>query len=248
MKKYLSLIIIVLICFIANSKSQSKSKTLTYKQFIKITEIMNIKNYVEDIFHLVNLYYRENLEYPQTIATLIQVEDNEMPCLFIRELFNLYQNSFSIHSTDTSCIIYCQNKVIYTETNFQNLKCYQCSETVDYKHLVRLYAIDNKLVNDTNLVNTLNNNLKLLYHKISQKNYTICRTNISNTNISIPLYILYQYDTINGLSIHKICSQNYLLSSNYYTQALASLAEEFCKKHNLSKIIFSALLLKENEE
>jgi hypothetical protein len=66
-------------------------------------------------------------------------------------------------------------------------------------------------------------------------------------NAKRPRVILYKYDKEKGFSIAKNCHDEYAKYYNDYMEELRKYVENFCAKHNLSKIIFSAYVMVKRE-
>lgn len=242
MKKYF-ICVIFLFLLIPNIFAQSNN--LSYKEMKKLDKKLNgsISFYLFSWF-LSN--YSNNLDFSTDIDIFFNFNDDQGQYVPIRIQRILQENkqAFQLKQTDSNCSIYYDGH--YLMELSPPLTCDAIS--IRMRDMVEMYDLNGNYIYNDTYIDSFRNELSNVYKLCKYRNFVRVPFTKDTTYSYFFIVIPYQYDTINGLSIHKICSQNYLLSSNYYTQALASLAEEFCKKHNLSKIIFSALLLKENEE
>ncbi|MDL2262669.1 hypothetical protein LJC11_04100 [Bacteroidales bacterium OttesenSCG-928-I21] len=111
--------------------------------------------------------------------------------------------------------------------------------------MVKIFNQEGTAIWDEDLIESFREKLIQINNKYIKEKYEIVFFPI-DTILYIaasnkPLMILYQYDSIKGLSIHKICSSKYEFLKHIYLEELADLADEYCRKYSLSKIIFTGM-------
>ncbi len=222
----------------------AQSNPLSYKEFKKLDKKLDgsISYYLFSYF-LSN--YSNNLDFSTDIDEFFNFNDDDgqfIP-LLIQQVLQANKQAFQIKQTDSNCYIYYDGHCIMGLS--PPLSC--DAITIRMRNMVKMYDLNGDCIYNEIYIDSFRNELSKVYKVCKCRNFVRVPFTKDTTYSYFSIVIPYQYDTTNGLTIHKICSQDYMFTTNYYTQLLYSLAEDFCKKYNLSKIIFTALLLKENE-
>jgi hypothetical protein len=128
-----------------------------------------------------------------------------------------------------------------------NFDCLDISNVSDRRNMVKLFDNNGFSIWNEEIVKSFREEIIQIYEKFKKDGYKTVFPKKDTFYVvasCLPLVIAYEYDKKHGLSIHKICSVVHKLSENLYTKEIAELAEKYCKKYDLSKIIFSARVYK----
>jgi len=246
-KIFLSLLFLLFLT--QDTNAQKESERLTYKQFIKLDKSWKgaLSSY---LFLWIDGDYSSNPEFTVDIDRIFDFNDDDwmyVP-LRVQKVFRNNKQSFQFELTDSSLTTYYDGELILYHPND-----FTCESLTDYssrRDMVRAYDEKGNSFWDEHLKESFQKRLSEIFIKYRKENYEVVlfpKNTIYLSASGLPLRIAYQYNKENGLSIHKLCSCKHELLQSPYTQDLAALADEYCEKYNLSKIIFAARVVKIRE-
>lgn len=247
--KKIYFILIIFLFLTQSADAQVDKKALSYKEFSKLDKSLK-GNVVWYLFLWVDGYYSGDLEFTTDINKLFDFKEDDAIYVPVKIQRILQENkqSFQLEQTDTSLTIYYDGHFIMYLSN--TLTCASMSERK--RDLVYLCDESENFIYDEGILELFQADVREIYKKFIQKGYTTVLFPVDTITYfaasNRPLIVAYQYDKEQGLSIHKICACKYELLQNSYTKNLAELAEKYCEKYNLSKIIFAARVLKSKED
>lgn len=234
---------------IGNVDAQSGKQLLSYKKMMKLDKSLK-GGICWGLFNWAQGYYSAYLEYPENIDEFFNFDDDDIS-LKIKSLLQNNKEAFSLKSTDSTLTIYYEKQLFFELSGF-SLNCFIISEVSDYRTMVNMFDNQGICFWKEEIVNSFREDIIQVYKKCANEKYYSVLFPKDTVYIAAserPLVIVYQYDKEQGLSIHKICACKHKLLQNSYTKDLAELAEKYCEKYNLSKIIFAARVLRnENDE
>ena len=248
MKKYL-LLTMILFSLMQGINGQTEKKTLSYKEIIKLNKSLKGSVFWY-LFIWVDGHYSVDLEFTTDVNIFFDFNRNEVMFIPIKIQQILHNNrqSFQLDRKDSSLTVYYDGQFIMYFEN--NLYCESISERL--RDMVRMYDEKDVAIWSEELEGLFREKIVQIYKKYNKEDYETVLFPIDTTYYvaasNRPLMIAYQYEKKQGLSIHKLCSCKHELLHSQYTQDLAALANEYCEKYNLSKIIFAARVLKNKDD
>lgn len=120
-----------------------------------------------------------------------------------------------------------------------------CNPSVEGPHnksMVRLFNAKGLFSQKDHLYRTFYKKRGVFYRKCVADGIKFKRYFSDEINKESSVVVIYTYDRCAGLSLIKDCRASQTLKQDDYTESLRKFADSFCRKHNLSKIIFSGLI------
>jgi hypothetical protein len=239
MKKiFFSLLIILFI--IQNIYAQTDHKPLTYEDILSLDDSThgNIAFY---LLTWTQAYYSAYFDLTTDIDKFFHYNAGDATT----SIFWDNKDSLRLERVDNGLIFYYNEKFLFI-VNVPIITCKQISCGSYNRIMVNSFDKEGNSVWLKRFEKSFQRKRVQIYKKCIKEGYkTLIFPNdtLYREASNRPLIIAYQYDIIQGLSIHKLCSCDYQLEQNLYTQELAALADKCCKKYKLSKIIFAARVM-----
>lgn len=240
----------LLFFLIQNINAQIWEKPLSYNEMVKLDKSLK-GSVIYYLFLWIDGYYSADLEFNTSIDELFDFskDDAMLVPVKIQQILQNNKQSFQLEKTDSTLTIYYDGQFIICLQN--SFTCESISERSSRRNMVRIYDEKGVSIWNEQLVKTFQEEIIEIYKKYREEEYeTVFFPNdtmyIAASNQ--PLIIVYQYNKKQGLSIHKLCACKYELLRNSYIKDLAELANKYCEKYNLNKIIFAARVLRSKDE
>lgn len=125
---------------------------------------------------------------------------------------------------------------------------FNCNPSIEGYHnrtLVKIFDSKGQLSTKDKLYNIFLKQRHLFYRHYKGKEGQFKHYFSEETNSERLVVVIYRFDQNFGLSLTTVCNRSHTLKQNDYTNSLTAFADSFCRKHHLSKIIFSGLLSNE---
>ena len=251
MKKIFLSLLISLLFLTQGVNAQKEKGTLTYKQFMKLDKSWKgaLSSY---FFWWIYGDYTSNPEFTPDVDRLFDFKDDDWRYIPLRvqKVFQNNKQSFQFEMTDSSLTAYYDGEFILSLLNV-GFTCEMISEVSDYRSRVWVFDEKGNSFWDEQLMESFQERRIEIYKKYWNESYETIFFPYDTIYIAAserPLVIAYQYSKETELSIHKFCSCKHELLQNPYVQDLTALADEYCDKYNLSRIIFAARVVRNREE
>lgn len=227
-------------------KSQGDNKILNFEELMQLND--SLEGSVLFYFYwLSDSYYSAYLEFPQTPNQLFNFGNNEELLIAKRTLSILKKNSTNFYFEDKDSIFFVfYDKNIFA-TFYRPFGCNEFSEYSEKRKMIRIFDKEGFFIWNKKIAISFRKDLDNIYKKYIEQAYTTIFSQEDSNYIMAsnkPKIIVYQYDNVKNLTIHKLCSCNFDMSNNQYLVELKQLSMKYCKRYNLSKIIFAARIMR----
>lgn len=247
-----TLVFLISVFIVAEVDSQQFefNKPISYLEYMSLNDsIRSCINY--SIYSMLNDYYYNNYEFTTNVNDLFR-ETNKSNIKFVDDFLKVNKASYSVEiNSDTAIIIYYQGHLIDTLSGFDPINCDLVSTVFDYRKIVRFFDRDGNIVTNMKGQEHFSKDLKTISEEFWRDGNTpsyYYNDSKNNANSKLLRYIIYSFDIEKGITIPKLCIKevNCNIMESHYTKSVAILAEKYCKKYKIKKIVFAAQLFDEN--
>jgi hypothetical protein len=249
MKKIYLLLSVVFLLLINDVNAQVEKKALSYKKFSKLNKSLK-GSIITYLFLWIDGQYSSDPDFMPDVNKIFEFEKDDAMLVPVRiqQILQDNKQSIQLEKTDSSLTVYYEKEFLMCLPN-----SFTCGSIADYtsrRNMVKTYDEEGVFFWNEQLEKSFREGIIQIYKKYYTEGYKTVFFPKDTVYIAAserPLVIAYRYDKEKGLSVHKICSSEHTLIENQYTEDLAALAEKYCEQYNLSKIIFAARILRNDD-
>ena len=245
----------IVLCFSSIMVSACSAWAQVYKcpdmEIVISDSVYNVQD--SSIFEAVEMNYY--LAFDSFLYSYLEIDDNVSCFLdyinnsgFFNEDFVRYveknKSCTQIFQNDsTSTMLLGNGEISITICN--PINCNPSVEGYHHRSMVKIFDSKGQLSDKDKLYKAFSRQRKLFYRQHTMHNVQFKHYFSDETNSERVVVVIYCFDYNSGLSLITACQKYHSLKQNDYIHSLTEFVDSFCRKHYLSKIIFSGLLSNE---